>query len=390
MRHSLTILAVSGMALMAAACSNTTEEQRAANDMRIQNLESQLAQTRQQQQQYASQYNAINQENARLRSQVATLRTQPRPAPLPPRPVAPANVNVGGNALLPPNAKPGECYARVLIPARYETRTERIVIEPEGQRMETIPARYENVTQRVVVREASERVEVVPATYRTVTERVLVEPEQEVLEPVPATYRTVSERILVRAGYTTWKKGRGPIEKIDQATGEIMCLVEVPPEYRTVTKRVIDRPASTRRSVRPAVYRTVTRQVVDRPAATRTVAIPAEYDNVTIRKMVQPPSSRAIATPARYENITKRVKVGEERLEWRSILCETNTTPDVIRNIQRALRREGFNPGPIDGRYGSQTQAAVERFQRSKGLPTGGITLTTLQRLGVSFRRTAG
>lgn len=34
------------------------------------------------------------------------------------------------------------------------------------------------------------------------------------------------------------EKGRGPVEKLDQATGEIMCLVEVPAEYRTVTKRV--------------------------------------------------------------------------------------------------------------------------------------------------------
>jgi hypothetical protein len=378
MRYTLNILAVSGLAMMAAACSSDTNDHQATNNLRIQTLEQQLTQTRQQQQQYATQYNAVNQENARLRGQVTTLQRKPSMAPM----AAPA-VSSGGGGLLPPNAKPGECYARVLIPAKYQSQTERLLVQPESERFETIPASYKNTSERVVVREASQRVEVIPATYRTVTERVLVQPEQRIDQPIAPTYRTVSERILVRAGYTSWKRGRGPIEKIDSSTGEIMCLVEVPAEYRTVTKRVVDRPASSWTSVRPAVYRNVTRQVVDRPAATRSVPIPAQYETVTLKKMVNPPSSRSIAIPARYENITKRVKVSEERLEWRTILCETNTNPGIISEIQRALRSAGFNPGRIDGVYGSSTKNAVARYQQSKGLPTGGITLDTLRRLGV-------
>lgn len=385
MRKTISIAAVSGLALLAAACSSTTKEAEEANSLRISNLETQLTESRQQQQTYYSQYNAINQENTRLRGQVATMRRTPPPAPRP-QALDPQT----GAANLPPNAKPGECYARVLIPARYQAATERVLVEPESQRMETIPAQYQSGSERVLVREQSERVEVIPATYRTVTERVLVQPEQEVLTPVPPTYRTVTERILVKQGFTTWKKGRGPIERLDQATGEIMCLVEVPPEYRTVTKRVIERPASSTRSVSPAVYRTVTRQVVDRPASTRRIAIPAQYDTVKVRKMVQPPSQRAIPIPARYETITKRMKVGQERLEWRSILCETNTTPDIISEIQRALRTAGFNPGRIDGRYGRQTKEAVSRYQRSKGLPSGGLTMNTLRSLGVRHSAVRG
>lgn len=370
MRTLKNMLLICGAAAIASACSNESEEARIANAQRIQSLEAQLAQTRTQQQQYVAQYNALNQENVRLRTQLQRAPSTPPPG------------NSAGS-LLPPNAKPGECYARVLIPARYESQSQRVVVQPESTRVETSPARFENMTQRLLVRDASERVEVVPATYRTVTERVLVQPAQEILEPVPPTYRSVSERILVRPGYTTWKKGRGPIERIDAATGEIMCLVEVPPEYRTVTKRVIDRPASTRKVVRPAVYRNVTRQVVDRPATTRRVAVPAEYQTVTVRKMVQPPASRNIAIPARYETVTRNVKVSDERLEWRSILCETNTTPGLISRLQRALRAAGHDPGPIDGRYGARTKAAVDRYQRAQGLPTGGVTMDTLRRLGV-------
>ena len=109
----------------------------------------------------------------------------------------------------------------------------------------------------------------------------------------------------------------------------------------------------------------------------------AQYETLTLKKMLSRASRRIIAIPARYENITKRVKVSEERLEWRTILCETNTNPGIISEIQRALRSAGFNPGRIDGVYGSSTKNAVARYQQSKGLPTGGITLDTLRRLGV-------
>jgi peptidoglycan hydrolase-like protein with peptidoglycan-binding domain len=54
-----------------------------------------------------------------------------------------------------------------------------------------------------------------------------------------------------------------------------------------------------------------------------------------------------------------------------------------VRVLQRRLRSAGFSPGPIDGRYGPLTQAAVESFQASRRLPIDGIagpvTLTALQ-----------
>ena len=53
-----------------------------------------------------------------------------------------------------------------------------------------------------------------------------------------------------------------------------------------------------------------------------------------------------------------------------------------VRVLQRRLRTAGFSPGPIDGRYGPLTQAAVESFQASRHLQIDGIagpiTLTAL------------
>jgi peptidoglycan hydrolase-like protein with peptidoglycan-binding domain len=55
--------------------------------------------------------------------------------------------------------------------------------------------------------------------------------------------------------------------------------------------------------------------------------------------------------------------------------------PEVT-NLQQELRQRGFNPGRVDGVYGSQTQEAVRQFQRTRGLfadgIAGGETLTAL------------
>jgi len=44
-----------------------------------------------------------------------------------------------------------------------------------------------------------------------------------------------------------------------------------------------------------------------------------------------------------------------------------------VRSLQRQLRVLGAHPGPIDGRFGPLTQAAVRRVQRTEGLTVDGI-----------------
>ena len=44
-----------------------------------------------------------------------------------------------------------------------------------------------------------------------------------------------------------------------------------------------------------------------------------------------------------------------------------------VRTVQHQLRRAGEHPGPVDGRFGPLTEAAVERFQAREGLAVDGI-----------------
>lgn len=291
------------------------------------------------------------------------------------------------STLLPPKAKPGECYARVWAAPEYRTASEEVLVSEAASRIEVLPARYETVEETVLVQEASSRLEVAPATYKWVEEQVMVKPATKKLITHPAEYAWEEQQVMVKPAHTIWKKGTGPIQKIDEATGEIMCLVEVPAEFKTVRKRVLKSPARTEAQEIPAQYKTIRKRVVDQPASTRTVEIPAKYDTVRVTKLVEPEKENVIEIPAEFKTVARQELVKDGRMEWREILCETNMTRDKIAQIQRALREKGFDPGRIDGVIGIETIQAVNAFQKDQGLPIDKyLNIATVEALGVNPR----
>lgn len=65
-----------------------------------------------------------------------------------------------------------------------------------------------------------------------------------------------------------------------------------------------------------------------------------------------------------------------------ALIVEPDAGPNVAL-IQKRLRAHGFDPGPVDGRFGPLTATALAAFQASAGLdPTGVVDEWTVQRLG--------
>ena len=54
-------------------------------------------------------------------------------------------------------------------------------------------------------------------------------------------------------------------------------------------------------------------------------------------------------------------------------LSKYGSRGNEVRQIQTRLKELGYNPGTIDGIYGTNTQNAVKAFQRDKGLSVDGI-----------------
>ena len=189
-----------------------------------------------------------------------------------------------GDMALPTNAKSGKCYARVFEEPQYSTTTEKIL-----------------------KKQASERIEIIPAKTQLVEERVLVRAAYKKETIIPAQFKTVSEKILVKPASKRWKKGKGLVEKVNNFTGEIMCLEEVPAEYKTVTK-----------------------QVQTAPATLKLVDVPAEYKIVRVKKVITPAKESRIPIPAEYQTVTKTIKKSEGRMVWQEVLCETNA-PELVK-----------------------------------------------------------
>ncbi len=341
--------------------------------------------------------------------------------------------------LLPHNAKAGECYARVFSPATYKTVSEtalkkeaseklmvqeprfefvdeQVMTKAPSERWETVPATYEWVEAKdlsaddlarmgsgsggkggtLSLDDGSVKLEIIPAKYRWIEEQVLAYPEHVHYQEVPAVYETVTEKVLDQPAHTIWKKGKGPIQKVDYATGEIMCLVDVPATYKTITKRVLVKPATTREINNPAKYTTVRKQIIDTPARVRKqviktpamvrrIEIPAQYKTVKVRKLAAPAQIQRVAIPEEFQTVSKKEMLTEGKMQWQPILCETNVTPDIIYSLQSALKDAGYNPGSIDGSLGRQTMKAVHAYQLDKGLSHGSLTLETLKSLKINF-----
>jgi Putative peptidoglycan binding domain/Penicillin-insensitive murein endopeptidase len=54
-------------------------------------------------------------------------------------------------------------------------------------------------------------------------------------------------------------------------------------------------------------------------------------------------------------------------------LLRSGSRGEGVRELQQKLSDAGFDPGPIDGVFGSKTDAAVRKFQESKGITVDGI-----------------
>ena len=366
--NKIILVAAISAAMLASGCASTVQED-GTDAAEVQRLKSEISRN--------------EADNKALQRELAAMAKASSKAEASSKATA-AHLDSGTMDNLPPNAKPGECYARVFRPAKYATGTREMLLVEASESVEVIPAEYGWGEKTVLVKEASVSYETVPAKFKWVEETVVVEPASSKLVTVPAKYDKVSEEVLVRAAYTSWKKGRGPIEKLNEATGEIMCLVEVPAEYKTVTKTVMVSPPTTREEIIPQKTKTVRKQVMVEPAKTIEIASPAKYDAVKVRTLVAPPQEKRTKIPAKYQTVTERKLVKDGELHWQEILCETNTTANLVSRLQRALNEAGFKAGTVDGILGKSTMSAISSYQKANGLASGQLTLETIRKLGIS------
>ena len=302
--------------------------------------------------------------------------------PTPPRATTSTPVGTGF-----PEAEIGECYARVMIPAVYDSVPQTVTTQDAYDSIQVTEASLAPDTLTVKTRDAGMRYIVRQPRYEARTEDVLVAPAHERLIVVPAQFETVTERVQVRGPRKVWKPGENlsAIKRTDPNTGIVYCLVEEPAEYETVTRRVLIAPEQVRTETVPAEYKTITKQVLVDAGGVDEQPIPAEFEEVAVTRLANAASQSTRPVAAQTSTLNTSVLRTGERYEWAPVLCETNATPASISRVQQALANAGVYSGEVDGIAGPQTEAALKRFQSANGLPGNGlITQKTAEALGMS------
>jgi len=267
---------------------------------------------------------------------------------------------------LPPgNPLPGECFARVIVPATYETSQERYVLKPASEEIRKIPGRFETVTERVLVQEASFELvtvgagggtSVVPGRGTlTVTangtsyninpsSRAVTNASGARIGSVDNNGNIVASNgsiiaagavnaltMIGTSGRTTVRMG-GTSYMVDSsgaaynASGSSVGSLDsrgniVGSNGRVLASSAVAHYGGSRSGSTSGAptFRNVTETVVVQEASTELVVIPPVYETVSETVVVQPQSVEYTSVPATYETYTDTVVVQEATTELVSV-----------------------------------------------------------------------
>lgn len=232
--------------------------------------------------------------------------------------------------------RPATSYLET-VPARYESRTEKIMVEPEQHKMKLVSAAvYRDVPEQRISSAATVGYKVIPAQNQWVNEEMEVVPERTEKVFTPARYEDRCERIQTQPERTI----RENVPGCDKET-KLDCYSSrtIPAEYTTITRKQEIAPATTQtrkippvmkttrvcRVVSPArvekvdipvQYETVMRKVLDRPAEYKDETLPARYTSIEKEILVTQETQRMIQVPAKYGMVCRVEVVTPERLVW--------------------------------------------------------------------------
>jgi hypothetical protein len=271
---------------------------------------------------------------------------------------------------LPPNAKPGECYKKVIVPAIYEDQKEEVLIRPESKRLKKIPAEYEYQEEKVLIKPEQIIKKIIPGKIKTLTKRVLIKDEEikyytslnnkipvsksllKTVQNLGINLNDIKEGTCIKEYYTPAKY------EIKKETYESFTSSEnkkiIPAKYQTIKEKVLISEGGEKIITTPAKYKTVTekiliknkkrewkksncegencgvicltespeqykeirKKVLVEPATTKTITIPPKYKEIAVKKLVQEDDIKSIPVEGKNSTYTIKKKIKEENFSW--------------------------------------------------------------------------
>lgn len=97
---------------------------------------------------------------------------------------------------------------------------------------------------------------------------------------------------------------------------------------------------------------------------------------------IDPKTGKELA-PAQTEERPFSAVVDPGEVKYFETLCREQATPELVANLQRALKARGLYRGAITKRLDAGTRAAVRAYQTPRGLPSEVISRRALMEMGL-------
>ncbi|WP_124980546.1 OmpA family protein [Nonlabens xiamenensis] len=227
---------------------------------------------------------------------------------------------------LPSNPEPGKCYVRCTTPDVYENEEVTLEATPAYKKLQVVPAKYETVTERVLVKEASKKLRVIPATYKTETRTYIKKQAGSTISITPATFGKSTETVEVKPAYAQWEMSSVPPAECTSSNPDdcrYWCYKGYPAEFTTVSVTTLANDASFERTPVPEQTATYTVRVIDEPARVEEIEVPAEYANITKTVLSADATTTEEIVPSTSKSVSREKLVSKGGLTvWSEVDCK--------------------------------------------------------------------
>jgi hypothetical protein len=295
--------------------------------------------------------------------------------PVQPEPLESEDVRVQAN----------QCWAQMIIKPLRDQSVQEVTIEETRDSFKTTSPELSTSTQKVVVQEGYEAFKVFEPKFSQFIEKVLVKEETKHLVVQPAVYTdqiewvmTESERVEMQACKNAGIRIAGKPQN-----SQLFCAVKIPATYKSVTKKVVTQQETVVEKTTPAVYKNVVKMVLVENGSAAPIQIPPLTANFPLTLVAREAESIKLRIEPKTIPVPLTTYTTAPQLTWRRVVCEKDSSPSLIRNLQAALLNAGFDAGPKDAKLGKKTMHAIESYQIQKGVASGMLTYETLKLLKV-------
>ena len=205
-------------------------------------------------------------------------------------------------------AKVGECYKKVVIPAKYIDKDELIKVEEKSKTYIVNEAKFKKIKKEIDITPVFIDIQPSKAVFKSKKKNIVLNPKKKIFS------FSKDSNIALDKKYLDYIKSEG-INLDDLKEGE--CFFQYA-KYKDINlkKEYISKQAYEIIDVVPAKFKKVKKKILVKPAYTKIIKTPAIYETKVIKILISPESKKyetingkvcVKKIPPKYKIITKKI-----------------------------------------------------------------------------------